>query len=178
MPATVSPIPLEDRCAADQEQFCQSAQHGLDLSDITALPKDGRRRRLIGQIKLTRNHVQVLFLPGVRVKRESSASLYDVERSGSSTSQRRCAAKLALSCDVLCVSVLPRCAQSAIAKNWWSRTGSNRRPEACKATALPTELRPHLGFLAAPLPQLQQGWWARVDSNYRPHAYQACALTT
>ena len=28
------------------------------------------------------------------------------------------------------------------AKCWWSRTGSNRRPEACKATALPTELRP------------------------------------
>ena len=26
--------------------------------------------------------------------------------------------------------------------NWWSRTGSNRRPEACKATALPTELQP------------------------------------
>ena len=29
-----------------------------------------------------------------------------------------------------------------IRKIWWSRTGSNRRPEACKATALPTELRP------------------------------------
>lgn len=27
-------------------------------------------------------------------------------------------------------------------KEWWRRTGSNRRPEACKATALPTELRP------------------------------------
>ena len=26
--------------------------------------------------------------------------------------------------------------------NWWSRTGSNRRPAACKAAALPTELRP------------------------------------
>ena len=25
---------------------------------------------------------------------------------------------------------------------WWSRTGSNRRPPACKAGALPTELRP------------------------------------
>ena len=25
---------------------------------------------------------------------------------------------------------------------WWSWTGSNRRPEACKATALPTELQP------------------------------------
>ena len=27
---------------------------------------------------------------------------------------------------------------------WWSRTGSNRRPPACKAGALPAELRPHL----------------------------------
>lgn len=25
--------------------------------------------------------------------------------------------------------------------NWWTRSGSNRRPEACKATALPTELQ-------------------------------------
>jgi hypothetical protein len=29
-----------------------------------------------------------------------------------------------------------------IQKNWWSLSGSNRRPEACKATALPAELRP------------------------------------
>ena len=48
--------------------------------------------------------------------------------------------------------------------SWWRRTGSNRRPIACKATALPTELRPLL-------------WWAREDLNLRPHAYQACALT-
>ena len=27
---------------------------------------------------------------------------------------------------------------------WWRQTGSNRRPEACKATALPTELCPQL----------------------------------
>ena len=27
-------------------------------------------------------------------------------------------------------------------KGWWSRSGSNRRPQACKARALPTELRP------------------------------------
>ena len=26
--------------------------------------------------------------------------------------------------------------------SWWSQTGSNRRPHACKARALPTELRP------------------------------------
>ena len=29
-------------------------------------------------------------------------------------------------------------------RKWWSQTGSNRRPEACKATALPTELWPPL----------------------------------
>lgn len=34
---------------------------------------------------------------------------------------------------------------SARSGRWWSRTGSNRRPEACKATALPTELRPLRG---------------------------------
>ena len=28
-------------------------------------------------------------------------------------------------------------------KNWWSRSGSNRRPQRCERCALPTELRPH-----------------------------------
>ena len=28
-------------------------------------------------------------------------------------------------------------------EEWWSQTGSNRRPHACKARALPTELWPH-----------------------------------
>lgn len=28
-------------------------------------------------------------------------------------------------------------------EKWWSQTGSNRRPHACKARALPTELWPH-----------------------------------
>ena len=49
---------------------------------------------------------------------------------------------------------------------WWRRTGSNRRPHACKARALPTELCPRGGR-----------WWAREDLNFRPHAYQARALT-
>ena len=80
-------------------------------------------------------------------------------------------------------------------QEWWSRTGSNRRPEACKATALPTELRPHLGKGLQPLrpaAKLPKGrtaaanffanpkikWWAWDDSNVRPHPYQGCALTT
>ena len=60
----------------------------------------------------------------------------------------------------------------------WRRTGSNRRPPACKAGALPIELRPHHQNQATPKPNANRpGWWAREDSNLRPHAYQACALT-
>jgi hypothetical protein len=33
----------------------------------------------------------------------------------------------------------PQCASG---RHWWSWTGSNRRPPACKAGALPTELQP------------------------------------
>jgi hypothetical protein len=83
---------------------------------------------------------------------------------------------------------------------WWSQTGSNRRPQACKASALPTELWPRSGncrwrkpteargcFASPPSPRLRrttfsrsasEGWWARDELNVRPHAYQACALTT
>ena len=32
-------------------------------------------------------------------------------------------------------------------KVWWSQTGSNRRPQACKASALPTELWPQFRHL-------------------------------
>ncbi len=56
---------------------------------------------LIGQIKLTRIHVHSLFLPGVRVKRDKEASLYDVERSGRGTLAGTNTTKLALLiCDV------------------------------------------------------------------------------
>ena len=62
---------------------------------------------------------------------------------------------------------------------WWSQTGSNRRPPACKAGALPAELWPRR---SPPRPPARRRrivrWWAWIDSNYRPHAYQACALTT
>jgi hypothetical protein len=73
---------------------------------------------------------------------------------------------------------------------WWSQTGSNRRPPACKAGALPAELWPlqdaedfrrdpdnrHLAPGAMPgFDGLD--WWAWEDLNLRPHAYQARALT-
>ena len=64
---------------------------------------------------------------------------------------------------------------------WWSQTGSNRRPHACKARALPTELWPRsqIGSQnSKPRPFRSERWWAWDDSNVRPHPYQGCALTT
>ena len=83
-------------------------------------------------------------------------------------------------------SCLPTCAYAVVKdrKSWWSRSGSNRRHPACKAGALPAELRPQYsdgdvmsGGAAIRVP-LPLAWWAWVDLNYRPHAYQACALTS
>jgi hypothetical protein len=89
----------------------------------------------------------------------------------------------------------------------WRRPGSNRQPPACKAGALPVELRPRDRSAETRNPNIETRntrpscWtalnlrtsapfrisgfalrispkeWARVDSDYRPHAYQACALT-
>jgi hypothetical protein len=73
--------------------------------------------------------------------------------------------------------------QRANIGGWWSQTGSNRRPEACKATALPAELWPQSFRDHASLPRpntatpTAQQWWAWEDLNFRPHAYQARALT-
>jgi hypothetical protein len=57
-------------------------------------------------------------------------------------------------------------------QNWWSWTGSNRRPPACKAGALPTELQPRpeslvgLGRLELPTSRLSS---ARSNQlSYRP----------
>ena len=82
-------------------------------------------------------------------------------------------------------SLLSAIARALFKRRWWSQTGSNRRPHACKARALPTELWPHTlrassagsrhRSVAAQVSH--EVWWARADSNCRPHAYQACALT-
>jgi hypothetical protein len=39
-------------------------------------------------------------------------------------------------------SCVPLPPPTSATQTWWRRTGSNRRPTACKAVALPTELRP------------------------------------
>ena len=53
----------------------------------------------------------------------------------------------------------------AFYSEWWRMTGSNRRPPACKAGALPAELNP------------RNSWWVWLGSNQRPPRYQHGALT-
>ena len=58
---------------------------------------------------------------------------------------------------------------------WWRMTGSNRRPPACKAGALPAELIPQdLNFQNSST----LTWWVWLGSNQRPLRYQHSALTS
>ncbi len=49
-------------------------------------------------------------------------------------------------------------ARNAPHEGWWSQTGSNRRPDACKAPALPTELWPLKGLPRRAGRSRSQGW--------------------
>ena len=110
--------------------------------------------------------------------RPDNSSLHDVKRTG-----RHCTASHAASLahssgsNYLWQAPLRQRAPRLTQVPWWSQTGSNRRPHACKARALPTELWPRSCPNVSAIDPLGT-WWAWDDSNVRPHAYQACALTT
>ena len=65
----------------------------------------------------------------IRIRNSNKSSLYDVIQNRHRT-------------EVLCKLVFLRTTSHPLNTIWWSRTGSNRRPPACKAGALPAELRP------------------------------------
>ena len=67
--------------------------------------------------------------PGVESRRSDRSPLHDVR-------QRR-----RLKADGLGVTQTDK-SRTMVPPGWWSQTGSNRRPPACKAGALPTELWP------------------------------------
>jgi hypothetical protein len=48
--------------------------------------------------------------------------------------------------DVDCIQAAPRVLRMRRAGGWWRMTGSNRRPPACKAGALPAELIPRVSL--------------------------------
>ena len=87
---------------------------------------------------------------GCWVKRNKRRSLYNVERSGllppNGVKKPNFVSLLSHVCTVGSGDRL----LNQFQKKWWSLTGSNRRHPACKAGALPAELRPH-SFLTEPV---------------------------
>ena len=67
-------------------------------------------------------------------------------------------------------------------KEWWSLSGSNRRPEACKATALPAELRPRYIQASSTGARLRELGYPRISSGaqsrLRPAAENALRRTS
>lgn len=57
-------------------------------------------------------------------------------------------------------------------KKWWTRTEPNRRPAACRAAALPTELRARNNVI----PLQRQCWCQGLGSNQRRARLQRAAL--
>ena len=86
------------------------------------------RHFLIGQIKSTRIHELTFLSPGCGSNKERKL-LFTMSKNPAGD-PRGLPAKL-MFFDLATSS-----------SNWWSQTGSNRRPHACKARALPTELWP------------------------------------
>ncbi len=65
-----------------------------------------------------------------------------------------------------CVLLLVK---TALDVNWWSQAGSNRRPPACKAGALPAELWPRLvGLGRFELPTSPLSGVRSNQLSYRP----------
>ena len=60
-------------------------------------------------------------------------------------------------------SDIPETCFPTLPTKWWSLPGSNRRPEACKATALPAELRPRNSPIATPYDPIRMVGLGRVE---------------
>ena len=137
---------------ASRDLFDGAVRQTNHMREIERLP---RRTEVINVQPITKGYGP--FKAELRQRNPNKSSLYDVIQNRHRT-------------EVLCKLVFPaNDATNPLDTIWWSRTGSNRRPPACKAGALPAELRPLFG---------EEEWWAWIDSNYRPHPYQGCALTT
>jgi hypothetical protein len=94
------------------------------------MPRLTARRILIGQIKLTRIHVLGCFSPGYG-SNETDKHLFTMSKDpAAAPPEGRPRPNLLSVRDVM------------ESEQWWSQSGSNRRPHACKARALPTELWP------------------------------------
>jgi hypothetical protein len=62
-------------------------------------------------------------------------------------------------------------------EGWWSQTGSNRRPHACKARALPAELWPHDRKDECQAARSSRRWLAEVRVDQSAYALSGFGAT-
>ena len=152
-----------------------------NLLILRVLPRKRRKRR---------NDLEIMnWIPQIALQTQNSdqSPLYDVRNPARASCKghnvRSDVSRTMFSGDALWSGarpvVAPRFLRGRATRNpkgeaWWSQTGSNRRPHACKARALPAELWPRT---RRRMLRTRSRWWAWEDLNFRPHAYQARALT-
>src|ERR1700710_1123479 len=135
----------------------------------------------MGTMRERRNDLEIMnWIPQITLQIQNSdqSPLYDVRNHASKVCE-----DFDLRSDVS-RTIIRGALQQALHRSsnsiWWSQTGSNRRPHACKARALPAELWPRTRRrmpFAGQDAYARSRWWAWEDLNFRPHAYQARALT-
>ena len=102
---------------------------------VLDLPAAERSSSCVPRQPAARAEVTPLVLPSLRAM-QANPFIHDVNQQDASLMQG--------GETVMRGPQRPNRRSSATLFGWWSQTGSNRRPEACKATALPTELWPRL----------------------------------
>ena len=131
------------------------------VQTINGTKRPASRDRFGGAVRLTHHR------PGIERPRRQTAGTSGVRTNLLFTMSCRTGGALSRAANPFVANDLPA-SRHLLQGRWWSRTGSNRRHPACKAGALPAELRPLIP---------REEWWAWEDLNLRPHAYQARALT-
>ncbi len=120
--------------------FPASADQGTDNRSkkdlyVLDLPAAERSSSCVPREPAARADVTPLVLPGLRAM-QANPFIHDVNQQNATPLSKRRNWSYEVSS-----AISPECTTLF---GWWSQTGSNRRPEACKATALPTELWPRL----------------------------------
>ncbi len=136
MPATsTTPAPLEGRCLSRRD---------CEIHCITAVaPTQNMRWHLDRSDQINQNSRAFLVPPrGAGQTGQKSISLRCRKIRISWPPKRQKIQTCLLSLRRMC-SVRGSINRLVPVKEWWSLTGSNRRHPACKAGALPAELRPH-----------------------------------
>lgn len=166
---------------ASRDRFGGAVRQAHHMREIERLTATNHHR----QHMMPPGKAWQLFLSAIMLEQWSpnKSSLYNVKQN-----KRLALWEQTTNLDANDFLILTTSSRQPTKEGWWSRTGSNRRHPACKAGALPAELRPLITFnLQHDLIQkvcnflglcsLKRKWWAWEDLNLRPHAYQARALT-